>query len=51
MQVKLNGAARALLKRFGKLPITVTVTQAITGSKPRTISTRRFKVKPAHKHR
>ncbi len=47
LTLKLNGKGRALLKKFGKLPVTVVATQRNASGKPVTISKRKLTIKPA----
>lgn len=49
VSVSLNATGRALLKRFGKLPVTLTVT-VVLGGKTTTIATNRLTITAPAKH-
>jgi hypothetical protein len=49
LKVKLNRKGKALLKRFGKLPVIVKITQLNAAGKQVTISHRKLTIKPRHK--
>jgi hypothetical protein len=49
LKVKLNRKGKRLLKRFGKLPVIVKITQLNTAGQQATISHKKLTIKPRHK--
>jgi hypothetical protein len=51
LKLKLNRKGRTLLKRFGKLPVNVLVTQTNQSGKTVTVTTRKLTIKPRKKRK